>query len=178
MTSTTQTEAEPEPLPSPSLSPSSTSASGVSAPCRDRDRDRSSTVLPLEAINNLQSSPNIISRRTSYQRVKMATAKLKQHFHAPHGHRLFRSNSSNLVHQQPIDEEQLKKEKDFISCYECNSAPLSPNQLDEDPRNKELGAASKQLRVGDFQLIKTIGTGESCVQQLHMPIFVEEYSLT
>ena len=127
---------------------------------RDRERSHTAPPLPLEAIKNLQSAPAIVSRRTSLQRVKMATAKLRQHFHAPHGHRLFRSNSSNVTPQQPVDEEQHQKEKDFISCYECNSAPLSPNQIEDAPRNKEVGFASKQLRVADFQLIKTIGTGE------------------
>lgn len=124
-------------------------------PCRVR----STAVLPLEAVTNLAASPSIIPRRTSLQRVKMATAKFKQHFHAPHGHRLFRSNSSNIVNEQPIDEVQRQKEKDFISCYECNHAPLDPSQIEDTPRNKEVGFASKQLRVGDFDLIKTIGTG-------------------
>lgn len=90
----------------------------------------------------------------------MATAKFKSHFHAPHGHKLFRSNSSNNFPEKPIDEEQKQKEKDFIACFECNGTPLSPAQIAEDPRNKEVGLASKQLRVGDFNLIKTIGTGE------------------
>ncbi|KAL9130150.1 MAG: hypothetical protein Q9217_001585 [Psora testacea] len=89
----------------------------------------------------------------------MATAKFKQHFHAPHGHRLFRSNSSNVANEPPIDEEQRQKEKDFICCYKCNQDPLSPSQISAAPRNKEVGTASKNLRVGDFELIKTIGTG-------------------
>ncbi|KAL2043949.1 hypothetical protein N7G274_003469 [Stereocaulon virgatum] len=89
----------------------------------------------------------------------MATAKFKSHFHAPHGHHLFRSNSANLLNEKPIDEEQKQKEKDFIACYECNGPSLSPSEIAENPRNKEVGVASKQLRVGDFELIKTIGTG-------------------
>ncbi|MCJ1276692.1 serine/threonine protein kinase, AGC [Puttea exsequens] len=89
----------------------------------------------------------------------MASARIKNAFHAPHGHGLFRSNSSNLVPQAPIDEAQKQKEKDFLSCYECNGTPLSPSQIAEAPRAKELGIASKQLRISDFELIKTIGTG-------------------
>lgn len=116
--------------------------------------------LPADAVAKLEASPSIVPRRSSFQLVRMATAKFKQHFIAPHGHKLFRSNSSNLsAHDKPIDEEQRRKEKDFISCFECNQAPLSPSQIAETPRNKEVGAASKQLRVGDFELIKTIGTG-------------------
>ena len=122
---------------------------------------RSPAVLPPEAVANLEASPSIIPRRTSF--VKMATAKFKQHFHAPHGHKLFRTNSSNLVNEKPVDEEQKQKEKDFIACFECNGPPLSPNQIAEAPRSKEVGAASKQLRVGDFELLKTIGTGESAI---------------
>ncbi|KAL9077519.1 MAG: hypothetical protein Q9161_000365 [Pseudevernia consocians] len=123
------------------------------------ERCRSTAVLPPEAIANLENSPSIIPRRLSLQRIKMATAKFKSHFHAPHGHKLFRTNSSNLANEKPIDEEQKQKEKDFIACFECNGPPLSPSQIAENPRSKEVGAASKQLRVGDFELIKTIGTG-------------------
>lgn len=124
------------------------------------ERCRSTAVLPPEAIANLENSPSIIPRRLSLLRIKMATAKFKSHFHAPHGHKLFRSNSSNLANEKPIDEEQKQKEKNFIACFECNASPLSPSQIAENPRNKEVGAASKQLRVGDFDLIKTIGTGK------------------
>ena len=92
----------------------------------------------------------------------MATAKFKSHFHAPHGGKLFRTNSSNLANEKekPIDEEQKQKEKNFIACFECNGPPLSPSEIAEHPRSKEVGVASKQLRVGDFELIKTIGTGK------------------
>ena len=121
---------------------------------------RSTVVLPPEAIANLENSPSIIPRRLSLLRIKMATAKFKSHFHAPHGHKLFRTNSSSLGNEKPIDEEQKQKEKNFIACFECNGPPLSPSQIAENPRSKEVGAASKQLRVGDFELIKTIGTGK------------------
>ena len=122
---------------------------------------RSQAVLPPEAVEHLENSPSIVPRRLSLQRVKMATAKFKSHFHAPHGHHLFRSSSSSLVNEKPIDEEQKQKEKDFIACFECNGPPLLPSEIAEHPRNKEVGVASKQLRVGDFELIKTIGTGKS-----------------
>lgn len=124
------------------------------------ERCRSTAVLPPEAIANLENSPSIIPRRLSLLRIKMATAKFKSHFHAPHGHKLFRTNSSNLANDKPIDEEQKQKEKNFIACFECNGPPLSPSQIAENPRSKEVGVASKQIRVGDFELIKTIGTGK------------------
>lgn len=125
---------------------------------------RSQAVLLPEAVANLENSPSILPRRLSLQRVKMATAKFKSHFHAPHGHHLFRSNSANLLNEKPIDEEQKQKEKDFIACFECNGPSLSPSEIAENPRNKEVGSASKQLRIGDFELIKTIGTGQ-CTQR-------------
>ena len=92
----------------------------------------------------------------------MATAKFRSHFHAPHGPKLFRTNSSNLTNEKekPVDEEQKQKERNFIACFECNGPPLSPSEIAEHPRSKEVGVASKQLRVGDFELIKTIGTGK------------------
>lgn len=139
------------------------------------ERCRSTAVLPPEAIANLENSPSIIPRRLSLQRIKMATAKFKSHFHAPHGHKLFRTNSSNLANEKPIDEEQKQREKNFIACFECNGPPLSPSQIAENPRSKEVGAASKQLRVGDFDLIKTIGTGKVAmdVRKLELMHFVQ-----
>jgi len=130
------------------------------------ERCRSTAVLPPEAIANLENSPSILPRRLSLLRVKMATAKFKSHFHAPHGHKLFRSNSSNNFPEKPIDEEQKKKEKDFIACFECNGPSLTPSQIAENPRSKEVGVASKQLRLADFDLIKTIGTGEPAFKLL------------
>ena len=65
-----------------------------------------------------------------------------------------------MANDKPIDEEQKQKEKNFIACFECNGPPLSPSQIAENPRSKEVGVASKQIRVGDFELIKTIGTGK------------------
>ena len=125
---------------------------------------RSQPVLPLEAVTNLQQSPSVVPRRSSHliEAARMATAKLKQHFHHPHGpHRLFRTNSSNLVGEHPVDEHERQKERNFLCCYECNQAPLSPGEISDAPQNKEVGTASKNLRIGDFELMKTIGTGIS-----------------
>ena len=123
---------------------------------------RTPPVLPLDAVTNLQQSPSVVPRRSSHliEAARMATAKLKQHFHHPHGpHRLFRTNSSNLVAEHPIDEQERQKERNFLCCYKCNHDPLSPKEISDAPQNKEVGTASKNLRIGDFELIKTIGTG-------------------
>lgn len=122
---------------------------------------RNGPVLPLEAVTNLQSSPSVVPRRSSHlvEAAKMATAKLKQHLHSHHGpHRLFRTNSSNLS-EPPINEAERQKERDFICCYECNSGSLSASEISAPPSSKEVGTACKNLRVGDFDLLKTIGTG-------------------
>ena len=120
-------------------------------------------VLPLETVNQLQQSPSLVqSRRNTHfiDAARMASAKLKQHLHIHDGpHRLFRHNSTGYI-QPPVDEEQRQKERDFIGCYDCNSAPLSHDEICDDSRNKEVGCASKNIRVGDFQLLKTIGTGK------------------
>ena len=144
------------------LSPAGSSTIQLHSSSHDTlpEQCRSTAVLPPDAIANLENSPSIIPRRLSLLRIKMATAKFKSHFHGPHGHKLFRTNSSSLGTEKPIDEEQKQKEKNFIACFECNGPPLSPSQIAENPRSKEVGAASKQLRVGDFELIKTIGTGK------------------
>ena len=137
-------------------------------PPRPCIRPRATTVLPTsESLNitKLENAPGIVPRRTSFfslhPTVKMAAERFKNKIKAPHGHHLFRSNSSNLS-ESPVDEEGRQKERHFIECYECNSLVLTPEQIDDAPKNKEVGASSKQLRVGDFELIKTIGTGMDC----------------
>lgn len=59
----------------------------------------------------------------------------------------------------PLDEAQQEREKAFIAEFEDCKRPLSPLHIAEDPRNKKLGASSKQLCLQDFDLVKTLGTG-------------------
>lgn len=154
--------------PSPAVTPhgrrsptASSTASLAGLPCRGR----SPSVLPLEAVARLEQSPSVTaSRRNNFHLVSMATARIKSHFHAPHGHRLFRSNSAQVFSQLPVDEVQRQQERDFICCYDCDgAASLAKSQsVGGSPPNgrcREVGCASKNLRVGDFQLLKTIGTG-------------------
>ena len=88
----------------------------------------------------------------------MAAAAIKNLAHG-HGPKLLRSNSKAFGQPKPIDPEEQEKEKNFIERFTENPRPLSPHQISQDPRNKELGCASRQLRVSDFKLLKTIGTG-------------------
>ncbi|KAI4130662.1 MAG: hypothetical protein LQ338_001639 [Usnochroma carphineum] len=59
----------------------------------------------------------------------------------------------------PIDHAKCQQEKQFIVNYYDNSKPLAPDQIADSARNKELATSSRQLRIQDFELIKTLGTG-------------------
>ncbi len=48
-------------------------------------------------------------------------------------------------------------EKSFVAHFSRDPRPLSPSRIAES--NKKLGATSKELRLEDFQLLKTLGTG-------------------
>ncbi|KAI9777294.1 MAG: serine/threonine protein kinase, AGC [Candelina submexicana] len=48
-------------------------------------------------------------------------------------------------------------EKSFVAHFSRDPRPLSPSRIAEG--NKKLGASSKELRLEDFQLLKTLGTG-------------------
>lgn len=90
----------------------------------------------------------------------MAAAAIKNLAHG-HSPKLLRSNSKHFGQPKTIDPEEQEKEKNFIERFTENPRPLSPHQISQDPRNKELGCASRQLRVQDFKLLKTIGTGSA-----------------
>lgn len=75
---------------------------------------------------------------------------------------------SRMLHRSSVDGKKDKddpaehqKEKDFIIDFERHPEPLSPDHIAEDPKHKKLGHSSHQLKIEDFQLIKTLGTGES-----------------
>lgn len=67
--------------------------------------------------------------------------------------------NKRLGRSAPHDDAQQEREKAFIAEFEECKRPLSPKHIAEDPRNKKLGASSKQLRLKDFELVKTLGTG-------------------
>lgn len=85
----------------------------------------------------------------------MATASLK------HGaHKLLGHNKPAASDPSPIDNAKCQQEKQNISAHCDNARPLPPDQIATSPRNKELATSSKNLRIQDFELIKTLGTGE------------------
>lgn len=64
-----------------------------------------------------------------------------------------------------------QEEKNFvIANYEVAAGheTLPPEQIAQDAWNKQLGCSSQQLRIEDFELMKTLGTGMSgsCVRKL------------
>ncbi|TVY13381.1 cAMP-dependent protein kinase catalytic subunit [Lachnellula arida] len=52
-----------------------------------------------------------------------------------------------------------QQDKDFIAHFAASQHTLPPEEIQQDPRNKELGRSSKGLCVRDFELVRTLGTG-------------------
>ncbi|KAL8902942.1 MAG: hypothetical protein Q9207_004265 [Kuettlingeria erythrocarpa] len=83
----------------------------------------------------------------------MATAAIK---HA--AHKLSRDKASSADSPQ-INPEKCQQERRSIAEYYDNARPLPPDQIAQSPRNKELATSSRNIRIQDFELIKTLGTG-------------------
>ncbi|KAL8716397.1 MAG: hypothetical protein Q9220_000304 [cf. Caloplaca sp. 1 TL-2023] len=84
----------------------------------------------------------------------MATATLK------HGaHKLLGHSKSATSDPSPVDQEKCRQEKQFITDWIANAKPLPPEQIKDSAGNKALATSSRQLRIQDFELIKTLGTG-------------------
>ena len=83
----------------------------------------------------------------------MAVNALNKLAHPIHGSR------KSCYKAEPLNEEQKEKEKQFLLDFHANASPMAPEQVTQDPRNKELGAASKQLHKEDFEMMTTLGTG-------------------
>jgi protein kinase A len=62
-------------------------------------------------------------------------------------------------HESHEDMLAHEEEKRFISAWEDNKHPLTPAQVAEDPQKKKVGHSSRHLRLDDFELVKTLGTG-------------------
>ena len=58
--------------------------------------------------------------------------------------------------------ETIEQEKHFIAEFAEPHHPLPPEEVQQDPRNKELGKSSRGLSVEDFDLVRTLGTGACC----------------
>jgi len=91
----------------------------------------------------------------------MAAAALKKHI----TRLAFRDEKRNNDTQNAQDSSDQadtslrQNEKRFIVHWEDEKGLLEPNEIANDPTRKRLGYASSSLRVEDFNLVKTLGTG-------------------
>lgn len=53
-----------------------------------------------------------------------------------------------------------RKEKELVaSVVSFSEHPLDPSAIAQDPEKKHLGISAQTLKVDDFELIRTLGTG-------------------
>ncbi|KAL2062392.1 hypothetical protein VTL71DRAFT_6658 [Oculimacula yallundae] len=72
--------------------------------------------------------------------------------------------ASGIIHHhksksEPCSEEDHEKEKAFVAQFAERTNTLPPEEVQQDPRNKDLGRKSRGLTVHDFELVRTLGTG-------------------
>lgn len=53
------------------------------------------------------------------------------------------------------------EERQFVAHFSQEQHILPPEEIQQNPRNKELGGTSRSLSARDFDLIRTLGTGET-----------------
>ena len=71
------------------------------------------------------------------------------------------SNKRNSQYRPPpINEEQREREKRFVLDFQNKNISGCPDTGTSNGKERALGAASKQLRIQDFDLVKTLGTGK------------------
>ena len=54
------------------------------------------------------------------------------------------------------------QERQSLAVKHGHEEILEPSEIAKKPAQKDLGQSSKELRIGDFDLLKTLGTGMSC----------------
>jgi len=89
----------------------------------------------------------------------MAAAAMHAHLPSTGGIPILGSNAP--ARSGSASGERREKEKAFIAKFDNDPRPLSPKLIADDPKNKKLGVSSKSLRLQDFELLKTLGTGKS-----------------
>ena len=87
--------------------------------------------------------------------IKKMAAGLLQHHHAPSQQDSPTSASASSL----VTPESASQEKQFVAQFSGEQAVLPPDEIQKDPRNKELGVSSKSLSLRDFELVRTLGTG-------------------
>ena len=96
----------------------------------------------------------------------MATAALKNHITArafhddDHGNEKQNNDAQNVQNSADQgDTSPRQNEKQFIVHWDDQKGLLEPKEITIDPERKRLGHKSSSLRIEDFNLIKTLGTG-------------------
>lgn len=75
--------------------------------------------------------------------------------------------SSPTTQQQNVNvEAEKRRELEVVARFDDDKKVLSPKEIAERPKNKELGASSSKLELEDFEMIKTLGTGKRSAQPL------------
>jgi hypothetical protein len=74
-----------------------------------------------------------------------------------------RQSSHSPRHEDHDDMMAHEEEMNFISQWEEEKRPLSPSQITMEPAQKKVGHSSHHLRLDDFELVKTLGTGARIV---------------
>lgn len=74
------------------------------------------------------------------------------------------AHSGNTDTDSPRREDQddlmaHEEEMDFVSQWEEETRTMSPSQIVMEPEQKKVGHSSHHLRLDDFELLKTLGTG-------------------
>jgi hypothetical protein len=106
------------------------------------------------------SSMSTATLRPSAQQQRAASAQNPRQLLTPTTSRS--SSNPNPTRQGSNAPSIRQEEKNFVVAnYEvaAGQEPLPPEQIAQDPQNKQLGVSAQQLRVDDFELMKTLGTG-------------------
>src|SRR5271156_1580390 len=106
------------------------------------------------------SSMSTVTLRPSSQQQRAASAQNHRHLLTPTTPRS--SSNPNPTRQGSSAPSVRQEEKNFvIANYEVAAGreTVPPEQIAQDPQNKQLGFSAQQPRVEDFELMKTLGTG-------------------
>ncbi|KAL1633568.1 cytochrome c oxidase subunit 1 [Diplodia intermedia] len=81
------------------------------------------------------------------------------HHLVPHSMRS--SHNDDPHHHYSQQMAQREQEKHHLAAWEADRQTLEPDVVAQDPAKKRVGHSSRHLRCEDFELIKTLGTGDA-----------------
>jgi hypothetical protein len=70
-------------------------------------------------------------------------------------------NMAASASEERLHSKQFEKEK--IAHFSDTQRTLSPQEIEQSAKDKEIGGTSNSLSVNDFDLVRTLGTGLSCL---------------